>query len=466
MRRHWLFAVVASFASLVLPSNPASASTLFLLEPFGSSWTAGSNWIVGTGATFTPQIVTDNSFTPPSALRLTSNATNLSSALIYKTPQPMSQGLDVSFRLSQWGGSGADGMSFFLQKGTETSSAPGSLGGALGYSAEPGHNPPKSGLPNGLLGIGFDRFGNFSNSVFGGSNCSDGAPATTANSLVIRGPGNGMTGYCRLAVATNSDTNWTTGADTRVGRGRSVRIVVDPSTASTPQVKVWVCAVGSQCNTSSTPTLAVNAPAELVAEPTVRFGFAAGTGGLHNFHEIWDLAVGSQATFPAAAITTTSLASATVGSSYSETVNATGVSPITFAVTSGSLPTGLSLNSTTGAIAGTPTSAGTFTFTVEATDTRVTGQAGRTATRSYTLTVSSAPTTTPAPTTTASPTTTAAATTTTTAPAALAESDTPPDESLPAAGVDTQFLSAALVVLVASGLYMMLLTSGRRRDIS
>ena len=60
----------------------------------------------------------------------------------------------------------------------------------------------------------------------------------------------------------------------------------------------------------------------------------------------------------------------TVGASYSQTIktnNSQGT--VTFAVTSGSLPNGLTLNATTGAITGTPTTAGTFPFTVTATDT-------------------------------------------------------------------------------------------------
>src|SRR6202035_235004 len=45
-----------------------------------------------------------------------------------------------------------------------------------------------------------------------------------------------------------------------------------------------------------------------------------------------------------------------------------GTGPYTFAVTSGSLPTGLVLSST-GAITGTPATGGTFNFTITATDT-------------------------------------------------------------------------------------------------
>ena len=55
----------------------------------------------------------------------------------------------------------------------------------------------------------------------------------------------------------------------------------------------------------------------------------------------------------------------TVGTVFSQTVNATN-SPDLFVVTAGALPVGLTLNSTTGVIAGTPSAAGTGNFTVTA----------------------------------------------------------------------------------------------------
>ncbi|MHC4714185.1 MAG: putative Ig domain-containing protein, partial [Planctomycetota bacterium] len=74
---------------------------------------------------------------------------------------------------------------------------------------------------------------------------------------------------------------------------------------------------------------------------------------------------------PDLVITTSSLADGTVGVAYSETLAATGgVTPYSWAVISGSLPAGLSLNSTTGEISGTPTSSGTSNFTVEVTDSQ------------------------------------------------------------------------------------------------
>ena len=66
-------------------------------------------------------------------------------------------------------------------------------------------------------------------------------------------------------------------------------------------------------------------------------------------------------------ITTTTLQGGKVGEAYSQTLAATGTTPITWALGSGSsLPAGLTLSD--GTISGTPTTAGTFTFTVKATN--------------------------------------------------------------------------------------------------
>jgi hypothetical protein len=58
--------------------------------------------------------------------------------------------------------------------------------------------------------------------------------------------------------------------------------------------------------------------------------------------------------------------SATVGSSYSYTYAATGSPAPTFSVTSGTIPPGLTLTSSTGVLSGVPTTAGTYTFVVGA----------------------------------------------------------------------------------------------------
>jgi sugar lactone lactonase YvrE len=73
-------------------------------------------------------------------------------------------------------------------------------------------------------------------------------------------------------------------------------------------------------------------------------------------------------TYPAVSVTTSSLSRATVGEDYSQSLAVTGgLGPFTWSVTSGSLPPGLTL-STAGTITGTPTTAGSVSFTVRARD--------------------------------------------------------------------------------------------------
>lgn len=54
------------------------------------------------------------------------------------------------------------------------------------------------------------------------------------------------------------------------------------------------------------------------------------------------------------------------GTAYSYTVTATGSPAPTFSVSSGALPPGLTLDTTTGAITGTPTTPGTYVFSITA----------------------------------------------------------------------------------------------------
>ena len=83
------------------------------------------------------------------------------------------------------------------------------------------------------------------------------------------------------------------------------------------------------------------------------------------------------------AITTASLPGGSVERAYSAALAASGgTAPLKWSVQSGALPSGLTLNDSTGVIAGTPDQEGSYTFTV-----RVTDAAGASAERALTLAI-------------------------------------------------------------------------------
>ncbi|MDP4092781.1 MAG: S-layer homology domain-containing protein [Bacillota bacterium] len=94
---------------------------------------------------------------------------------------------------------------------------------------------------------------------------------------------------------------------------------------------------------------------------------------------------------PAPIIIPGSLPGGTVGTAYSAGLNAVSLAPLTltWSITAGVLPAGLTLNSGTGVISGTPTTAGVSTFTVRASDSNGSDTQTLTITvnRTYPLTV-------------------------------------------------------------------------------
>jgi len=72
---------------------------------------------------------------------------------------------------------------------------------------------------------------------------------------------------------------------------------------------------------------------------------------------------------PTVTVSPASLPNPTAGAAFGQTLTGSGgAAPYSFVVTAGTLPAGLSLNSGTGAITGTPAATGTFNFTVTTTD--------------------------------------------------------------------------------------------------
>ncbi|SDG49301.1 putative Ig domain-containing protein [Dyella sp. 333MFSha] len=91
---------------------------------------------------------------------------------------------------------------------------------------------------------------------------------------------------------------------------------------------------------------------------------SSGAGAPFSGSHAYSLTVGA----PSVTVAPATLPNPTVGAAYSQNVSASGgTAPYTFAVTAGATPSGLSL-SAAGVLSGTPTAAGTFNFTVTATD--------------------------------------------------------------------------------------------------
>jgi len=90
---------------------------------------------------------------------------------------------------------------------------------------------------------------------------------------------------------------------------------------------------------------------------------------------------------PPITLSPATLPNGTVGLTYSQAITATGGSGTgySFALTAGSLPAGLTLNGATGVLAGMPTTAGSSTFTVTATDSAL-----NSGSQQYTLTIGAA----------------------------------------------------------------------------
>jgi hypothetical protein len=119
-------------------------------------------------------------------LRLTNNQAFQSGFVRSTQSFPSAEGLIISFEYFTYGGSGADGINFFLFDSSASAAFNiGGFGGSLGYSQRSDLNLP--GLSKAFIGIAFDEFGNFSNPIQG----RVGGPGQRPSSVTLRGDGNG-----------------------------------------------------------------------------------------------------------------------------------------------------------------------------------------------------------------------------------------------------------------------------------
>ena len=167
-----------------------------------------------------------------------------------------------------------------------------------------------------------------------------------------------------------------------------------PAGGPTPTGSVTFCGTPIACatvplNGKSPDTATYTTTVKSVAAAT--YPFTASYSG----DSVYTFAVGDQEDLPVVAasplsVATNFLIAAEVPSPYSDYLSATGgVPPYRWSIVSGSLPSGFTLNASTGRITGTATTPGTATFTVKVSDSSV--PTANSATKSLTLPVDGAP---------------------------------------------------------------------------
>lgn len=203
----------------------------------------------------------------------------------FSTASPF-QGMFASFEFASWGGSGADGLVFFLYDGSQTFSADTTGGGGtLGYAGVYNFfscNP--SGIPGAYVGVGFDEYGNFQTNNFG---CPANGTGNTVASNSVTARGSSANGYPLLATAQPGPTLSTSGRYAAVGdsnyRKAFVSLVQNNGT--------WWLTVSLQAGGTSYPISSLTRYVMPSPPATLKLGVMGATGGSTNIHEIRNLNV-------------------------------------------------------------------------------------------------------------------------------------------------------------------------------
>ena len=210
-------------------------------------------------------------------LQLTSTATNQDGIAVYNQSFPSTAGLSVQFTYYSGGGTGADGISFFLLNADEITAAghtaanvtAGGYGGGLGYSDD-----GSSGITDGFLGLGLDTYGNYTAVDRG----QTGNAAAAPNEIAVRGAGSGTTGYALLTNAA-----YTPGIDGT----RTVKVNLVKTDSTHESLSVFMSSDGGVTYQEVITNYAV----AQTLPSNFYLGFAASTGGSTDTHEIENLSV-------------------------------------------------------------------------------------------------------------------------------------------------------------------------------
>jgi hypothetical protein len=330
---------MAAVAGIALATTAFAAEVPIVTESFIHRTTTSSAWTLPTapvGTNVACLTASSNASQTPipgcalptpdpggfGALRLTSAGNQEEGGVAFGQALPTIRGLDVTFNTYQYGGSGADGIGFFLAAANPISPAPpstiGSPGGALGYSPGASASLGATGLADGYLGVGIDVYGNYTNSLGDGTGCTDpswvGASTRVPGQVTVRGPGNGSVGYCPLNSTAATDSKVPQALDggpagTRAPAKVPVEIAINPGSSSVTTISGLMVPAGDyavaftpiggsresfdgalpttsngEIPSGMFPAAWINAATGLPDELTM--GWVGSTGGATDVHEI------------------------------------------------------------------------------------------------------------------------------------------------------------------------------------
>jgi MSHA biogenesis protein MshQ len=300
------------------PSNiPAGVTVTCVCDQFGRaslnpSTIFGGNWTLSHGTT-------DAAGTNPyinattGLLRLTENTNNNAKAATVPSIFPAAGNyISVEFNnyAYQGGNTGADGIALTLSDYT-IPAAPGGFGGSLGYAQRTDSTPNPPGFAGGWVGIALDEYGNFQNPTEG----RIGGPGARAQSVGVRGPGSGTSGYRYMGGSASNPGGYSISANSTSATpatGYMYQVIVDARNSGTGTINV---AVNRDATTKDgTNYSSIFGPFNAYTEANYalsqgwisqlvpdywKISFTGSTGGSTNVHEIGSLRICAQTVLPA-----------------------------------------------------------------------------------------------------------------------------------------------------------------------
>jgi serralysin len=224
----------------------------------------------------------------PNLIKLTDAQPKQSSFQLLDTaPLETSKGLTITFDFFSYGGTGGDGLSFILLDGTTSSPVAGGFGGSLGYAKRIDGTTVTPGILGGVLGVGFDEFGNYSNPNEG----RVGGPGQVGDSIALRGSsalGNPfLAGTDPIASGLDNTASGASRANSKKTAKIELAIVDGKALVS---VKVDLNADGDFIDPEevlvSNKLTKISLGDASTLPATFKFGFAAATGEATNIHEV------------------------------------------------------------------------------------------------------------------------------------------------------------------------------------